>query len=142
MRRDGQCHEVLLDECIKKGTHMRLALAGAGLVLMAGMVSACGGSAEDAPEDASKGDFCDAWKAVGEADGEDDTEDAINELKDVGTPEGIPDGARDGFVIALDFFDEHKGESDDDAMKALEDMSEGDSKKMGEFTAYATKTCA
>lgn len=122
---------------------VRVALMGAGLALMAGMLTACGGDgggSDDAPESASKEDFCNAFEAVGNAgDDFDKGKEKLEELKDTGTPEDIPDDAREGFDLLMDVVGD--ADSSDDASKALDDLSAGDQKKVREFTEYTIKKC-
>jgi hypothetical protein len=116
---------------------------GAGLALMAGMLTGCGGDSggsDDAPQSASKEDFCKAFEAVGSAgDDFDKGKEKLQELKDTGTPEDIPDNAREGFDLLMDAVAD--AESSDDASKALDDLSTADQKKVREFTAYTIKKC-
>lgn len=113
----------------------RLALVGASLALLGGMTTACGGS----PDDASKDDFCEAYKKVGEADSWDDTQDAADKLKDVGTPEEIDGDARDGFEMVLDIVDD--ADSEDDADEAYDDLDSDDTKKFEAFGKKAQELC-
>ncbi|RYP88714.1 hypothetical protein EKO23_02195 [Nocardioides guangzhouensis] len=116
---------------------MRVALVGAGMVLMAGMLAGCG---DDAPENASKEDFCDAFEAVGSAgDDFDKGKERLQDLKDTGTPEDIPDDAREGFDILLGVVED--ADSADEVDKAAEDLSKEDTKKVEAFTTYTIKKC-
>ncbi|MET1060977.1 MAG: PT domain-containing protein [Nocardioides sp.] len=115
---------------------MRGAVMGAGVLLMAGVLTGCGGS----PDDASEKDFCDAFQNLGEAgDDFDKSKDAFKDLGDTGTPDDIPDDAREGFDIILDIADE----SDDqkDAEKKVEDLSKDEQKKVEAFSTYTVKKC-
>ncbi len=115
---------------------MRRVLVGATLLLVTGMTAACG-----APEDASKGDFCDAVdEVVSSASDYDKAKDAAAELGDVGTPDGISDDAREGFELSIDAFDESDDEKD--LEKAQEDLSSDEKKKVQAFGAYVDKTCS
>jgi hypothetical protein len=116
---------------------MRVALVGAGVALMAGMLTGCGG---DAPGDASKEDFCDAFEKVGNA-GDDfgKGKDAISELEDTGTPDDISDDAREGFEILLDVVD--GADSSKEAEEAADDLSKDDAEKVEAFTTYTIKKC-
>ena len=119
---------------------MRVALIGAGVTLVAGMLTGCGGGSDDAPDSASKKDFCDAFEAVGKAgDDFDQGKEKLQDLKDTGTPEDIPDDAKEGFDILMDVVDD--ADSSDDAGKALEGLSSGDQKKVEAFTTYTIKKC-
>lgn len=135
----------------------RYAGASGTAVLLALSLSACGG---DAPTDASKEDFCDAYGSVFETFSDIDAEaseseqadalvdgfkDFADELEDVGTPDGIPDDARDGFEITIDLL----GDLDkDDVEKAIKEgnnefakASDDDQKKVDAFDEYATDEC-
>jgi len=115
---------------------MRRVLVGATLLLVAGMTAACG-----SPEDASKGDFCDAVdNVVSSANDYDKAKDAASELSDVGTPDGISDDAREGFELSIDAFDE--AENEKDLEKAQEDLSSDEKKKVQAFGEYVDKTCS
>ncbi len=114
---------------------MRAALAGAGLVLMAGLVTGCG-----SPDDAPEGDFCEEFQKLGESgDDFDKSKDAFKDLEDTGTPEDMPDDAREGYEIILDIADE--AEDQEDAEKRAQDLSKDDQEKVAAFGAYTVKTC-
>lgn len=132
----------------------RPAAAAGAAALLAFSLSACGGSdAADAPDSASKDEFCDGWNAVfeplAEAGSGDPTEEQFDEFKegvegltDIGTPEGISDEAREGFEIFVDAvadaefsdFDEAEGDN-------LPGVSEDDSAKAQAFVEYAVTEC-
>ena len=115
---------------------MRGALVGAGLVLMASVLAGCG----DAPEDASKKDFCDAFEKLGKSGNDfDKSKDAFKDLEDTGTPDDIPADARKGFELILDIAD--KADSSKDAEKRVEDLSKDDQKKVEAFSTYTVKKC-
>jgi hypothetical protein len=129
----------------------RPAAALGAAALLAISLTACGGGADNAPDDASKGDFC---KDVGEAFNQDfesdPTEDQFNDFKDkvadlgdTGTPDGIPDDARNGFEVFIDAVDkldynDVKDASDDEDFG----ISDDDQKDFEAFFAYAGTTCA
>ncbi len=120
---------------------MRIALVGAGLALMAGGLTACGGSGDDAPEDASSKDFCGSFAKVSKSgDDFDKTKDAFKDLKDTGTPDGHarrrPRGLRDPHRHR------HDADSEKDATKKAEDLSKDDEKKVTKFIAYTVKECS
>jgi hypothetical protein len=115
---------------------MRRVLVGAAIVLVAGMTAGCG-----SPDDASKGDFCDAIQGLNKAgDDFDKNKDAFAELGDTGTPDGISDDAREGFEILVDLADE--ADSNKDAEKSAKDLSSDEKKKVEAFGEYVGKTCA
>ena len=120
---------------------MRIALVGAGLALMAGGLTACGGSGDDAPGDASSEDFCGSFAKVSRSgDDFDKTKDAFQDLKDTGTPDNMPDDAREGFEILTDIAT--NADSEKDATKKAEDLSADDEKKVTKFIAYTAKECS
>ncbi|HWU20603.1 MAG TPA: hypothetical protein VN088_03700 [Nocardioides sp.] len=92
-------------------TLMRSALALGAAALMTASLAGCGGSdgAAGAPTDASKTDFCNAWKSLGTAvtGGNDEStftalQSAVRNLEHVGTPSDTPTDARAGFEVAVD----------------------------------------
>jgi hypothetical protein len=129
---------------------MKLPLLAAGLVLVAGTATACGGGA---PTDASKEDFCDEIINIAETSAavalDTPTEDRIKEMKaafadleEVGTPEDMSDDAREGFELIT----ESVADVDDDASaeeleKAGDDFSGDDEKKTDAFGAYVAENC-
>jgi|SRR5690606_8581210 len=114
----------------------RLAMVGASLVLVGGMTAACGGS----PDDADKGDFCDAMMelaSVGED--KDKFEDARDKIKDVGTPKEIDGDAREGFEVFVDALDD----VDTDNLDKVEDpdLDSDDEKKFEAFQNKFIEVC-
>ena len=120
---------------------MRGALLGAGVVLMAGVLTGCGGDAsDDAPEEASKKDFCGAFQKLGESgDDFDKSKEAFKDLEDTGTPDDMPDDARAGFELIIDIADE--ADSSEDAEKRVEDLSKDEQKEVEAFSTYTVKKC-
>ena len=119
---------------------MRAALVGAGLVLMAGLVSGCSDTPDEASDDASKKDFCDEFAKLGESgDDFDKSKDAFKDLEETGTPEDIPDDAREGFEIIIEIAGD--ADSEKDAEKQAEDLSKEDQTKLAAFGTYTVKTC-
>ena len=120
---------------------MRIALVGAGLALMAGGLTACGGSSDDAPEDASSKEFCGSFQKVSKSgDDFDKTQQAFQDLKDTGTPKDLPDDARQGFEILTDIAVDADDEKD--ATNKAEDLSKDDEKKVTKFIEYTVKECS
>lgn len=121
---------------------MRRLLAGASLVLVAGMTAACGGP----PEDASKDDFCKAMQdqPKSEKPSQDEVDDYIEKLEDTGTPEGIPDDARQGFETWVDVIGDIDVDDDEaDIEKQIEDdVDKDDEKNVEALFEYVTKTCS
>ncbi|WP_121257527.1 hypothetical protein [Nocardioides ferulae] len=126
-------------------------LAAAGALLLLGSVTACGDDAGDAPESASKEDFCGAVAGVFSPDVEEDmnTEDQIKALKDavenladVGTPEGIADDARNGFELLVEITAEAEDDMSEDELDKLgEELSSDDEKDLEAFINYSMETC-
>jgi hypothetical protein len=125
---------------------MRRVLAGAGLVLVAGMTTACGGS----PDDASKDDFCKAIHDVPIADDgkvkQDDWDDWLDKINDTGTPEDISNDERDGFETSIDVLGDLDVEEDsEDISKAIEeaedDLDDDEKKNVEKFDDYVNETC-
>jgi hypothetical protein len=136
---------------------MKNLTALAGIVLVAGLASGCGGSgASDggAPTDASEASFCgtftDFASSLSNGSAEDDTatqvknvKEAVGKLEDTGTPKGITDEGRQGFELFVGLIND----LDDDVTEAQlnkigDDMSDADTKKLEAFTTYAGTTCA
>ena len=121
---------------------MRIALVGAGLALMAGGLTACGGSGDDAPEDASSKDFCGSFAKVSQS--------GRRLRQDEGRlpgpqghrapPTNMPDDAREGFEILTDIATDADNEKD--ATNKAEDLSKDDEKKVTKFIAYTVKECS
>ena len=118
---------------------MRGALVGAGVVLVAGVLTGCGGGS-GAPDDASEKDFCDGFQKLGESgDDFDKSKDAFKDLEDTGTPDDMPDDAREGFELIIDIADE--ADSSKDAEKKVADLSKDEQKKVEAFSTYTVKKC-
>ncbi len=132
----------------------RPALAAGAAALLAASLTACGGGASGAPEDASADDFCGAFEAYGTAftsiEGDEPTEeefdailDEVDAIAEVGTPEDISEDAREGFEIfvdelsALDY-----GDVEDAGDGNLVEVSDEDNAAVDDFVTYASETCA
>lgn len=118
---------------------MRRLLAGAGLMLAAAFLTACGGP----PEDASEEDFCDSFKelfAFDEKPSQDDWDEAVEKIKDTGTPEDIPDEAREGYEDIVEAMEDIDVDDEDANKEAQEQFEDSDQAK--EFGEYYTETCA
>jgi hypothetical protein len=82
-------------------------LAAAGVLVLAGGLSACGsgsssgsaGSGSGLPTNASKDTFCSAFNQLGPGT---TPQTAADRLSHVGTPDGIDSGARHGFEVLID----------------------------------------
>lgn len=138
---------------------MRTTRAGAaGLVLLAGLVTACGGGGEagaggeGAPGDASRQEFCEAYAGLFADFGAIDPDDTgagieafqawADDMRQVGTPEDIPEDARRGFTVVLDSISEIDPDATEEELAALgEDLSQGDQDSGQAFVEYATETC-
>ena len=133
------------------------ALAAPALLVLS--LTACGGS--DAPDDASKEDFCKAYGAEPEFDEslataspeeqakqiKDELDRLADDFEEVGTPKDIPDDAREGFEVQLEAVQDL---SEDDLQKAIEDDDSdffenavnGDDKDKAEaFDEWASDYC-
>lgn len=128
-------------------THRRVAAMAAPL-LLALSLTACGGGASGAPDDASKSDFCDAFGANPLLDTDIDTADTdkaadalhdyADKLNDVGTTSDFDGDAREGFEIYVDTLREVDG---DDLKSDDPGVSDGDADKVGTFTTKAVSVC-
>ena len=120
---------------------MRRLLAAAGLVLVAGTMTACGG----APDDASKADFCKAVEAApcDEKPSQDDVDEWVDELNDTGTPDDIGEDERNGFEVFVEALDDADVDDLDDET-SFEDVVEDsdDREDVEKFFAYYAETCA
>ena len=130
----------------------RPAAAVGAVALLAFSLTACGGS--DAPTDASKDEFCEAYldtswiEDIGEEDYEgfvDAAKERAEELEEIGTPDDIPDDAREGFEIELDAARDLDA---DDVREAIEeqdadflDVDEDDQKKYEALSEYVADEC-
>ncbi|CAN5421945.1 hypothetical protein BH11ACT8_BH11ACT8_16820 [soil metagenome] len=118
-------------------------------LLFAATLTACGGGASGAPEDASKDDFCKVFNASPDATGsDDDAVDAIHgyagDLKDVGTPSSIDGDARKGFEVITDFLadiDSGDAKKFDEADDPTDIFSADDNKSVTAFYTEAFQLC-
>lgn len=132
-------------------TLKRRAAAVSAPLLLAVTLTACGGGASDAPDDASVEDFCEVFLDQGDADVDPEDNgallDAIQEqadkLADVGTPADFDDEAREGFEIFIDVvsdFDE--GDIEDlDSADPGDIVSEDDAEKVTAFFTAGGTAC-
>jgi hypothetical protein len=119
---------------------MRRLLAAAGLVLVAGTLTACGG----APDDASKADFCKAVEAAPSDDkpSQDDVDEWVDELNDTGTPDDIDDDERNGFEVLVEALEDTDVDEIDDNSRFEDIVEDSDDRKDVEaFFEYYAKTC-
>jgi hypothetical protein len=120
---------------------MRRLLAAAGLILVAGTLTACGG----APDDASEADFCKAVEAApsDEKPSQDDVDEWVDELNDTGTPDDIGEDERNGFEVFVEALDDADVDDLDDET-SFEDVVEDsdDREDVEKFFAYYAETCA
>lgn len=123
---------------------MRRVLAGASLVLAAAFLSSCGDDAEDAPDNASQEDFCEAMQDIptDSEPNEDDINDWLDGMRDTGTPEEMSDDEREGFEIFIDAAEDADPE-DFDSSSGLDDFidDEDDLAKVTAFLTYAGTAC-
>jgi hypothetical protein len=132
----------------------RPAVALGAAALLAFSLAACGGGSggSDAPDSASKDDFCkafaDAFTPLANLSGDptevqfNDFKDAVDHLGDVGTPSDISDDNRKGFEVFVDAvhdgsYDDFKGESD-----SLPGVSADDETKAEAFFTWSSNQCA
>ena len=134
---------------------MKLGLAAATLILVAGGAVGCGGDdGGDGGSDektASKADFCGAFQDFYDdlqgITGEEDNlgeilKKAAKRIEDVGTPEGISDDAKEGLQLTLDAIDDLPDDATAEDMGTIEDdFSAEEKKKTDAFTDYLEKTC-
>ena len=130
---------------------MKLGLAAAGLILIAGGAVSCGDDGGGGGKTASKDDFCGAFQDFYDdltAVGEDDKDlgkvlkDAAEKIEDVGTPKGIPDDAKEGLELTLDAIKDLPDDaSAEDISKLDSEFSEEEKKKTDAFSDYLEKTC-
>ncbi len=123
---------------------MKIAMAAASLVLIAGGVTGCSSSA-------SKEEFCNGYddfiKALVDIDAEGENygeklKDAASEFEEVGTPEDIPDDAKEGLEIVFDTIQELDDDASPEDIENLDgDLSEDEQKKADAFEEYLEKTC-
>lgn len=132
-------------------TLKRRAAAISAPLLLAVTLTACGGGASGAPDDASVEDFCDVFLDDSGSDIDPDDNgallDAIQEqadrLADVGTPEDFDEEAREGFEVFVDVvsdFDE--GDIEDlDSADPGDIVSEEDADKVTAFFTAGGEAC-
>lgn len=130
----------------------RSALALGAAALMTVSLAACGSkSSSDAPTDASKADFCSAWKSVASSvTGASDEaafnslQDAVKKLKDVGTPSEITPDARAGYEVVVNAilkasWNDVKDKSGADVFPGV---SDADKTKTAAFGVWVGTECA
>lgn len=134
---------------------MKLGLAAASLILIAGGAVGCGddggggGGSDD--KTASKDDFCGAFQAfyedLQEVTGEEGNlgeilKKAAKRIEDVGTPKGIPDDAKEGLELTLDAIKDLPDDASAEDMAGIEeDFSDAEKKKTDAFSSYLEETC-
>ncbi|MCW2774625.1 MAG: hypothetical protein JWN91_2951 [Nocardioides sp.] len=138
---------------------MRAAVTVAGMALVLGGLTGCGGGSggggggASAPDDASKKDFCAAFngfyeKVVSQATDADSAsmikalKEWAGDIEDVGTPSEMPEEARHGFEL----FIAAANDIDDDAtLEDLQiigdDLSDADQKDGQAFSDWTTDNC-
>jgi hypothetical protein len=133
---------------------MKIALAAASLVLVAGGAVGCGnddGGDAGSDEGVSKDDFCGAFQAFyddfQDVTGEEDNlgeilKKAAKQIEDAGTPDDIPDDAKEGLQLTLDAIDDLPDDASAEDMAGLEgDLTDEQKKKVDAFSDYLEKTC-
>lgn len=128
---------------------LRIFFIGGVGVLLTTVVTislAFGGSADSAPTDASKADFCDTWINAPEDRGSvekrhEARQTWVTKMIDVGTPTGIPVSAREGFEIYLEALaDVEKRELEDDGWDLDHRLSSAEPQKVDAIFEYGM-TC-
>jgi hypothetical protein len=131
---------------------MKLGLAAASLILVAGGAVGCGGdggAGEDAP---TTDEFCGALKGFQEdftdVDATKDLEgyiqalkDAADELEDTGVPDDMPDDAEDGFDITIKAIQDLPDDATLDDLGQIGEVSEEDQKKIDALDDYISEKC-
>ncbi len=125
--------------------------AGAA-VLLAAALTACGGGASGAPDDASNKDYCKAFTDQPKDANSKDTDkaaDSVHEyadkLAEVGTPKDLDGDAREGFEIYVDFLAEIDGDDVkkfSDAEKSDEVFDGDEADKVDAFIESTLEVCA
>ena len=120
-------------------------------ILLAAALTACGGGASGAPDDASNKDFCDAFtEEPKDADSKDTDKaadsihDYAEKLQEVGTPEDLDGDAREGFEVYVDFLADIDGDDVKDFSDAEDssDVFDGDdSEKVDAFIEKTLEVC-
>jgi hypothetical protein len=134
---------------------MKLGLAAATLILVAGGAVGCGnddgGGGGSDEKTASKDDFCGAFQAfyddLQKVTGEEDNlgeilKKAAKRIEDVGTPKDITDDAKAGLQLTLDAIDDLPDDASAEDMAGIEqDYTDKEKAKTDAFTEYLGKTC-
>lgn len=135
---------------MSRGSTPRRLGAAAGLAIAAATFTACGSQdAGGAPEDASVGDFCDAYVSNPAFSGseqeptQEEVDEFVDRLLDTGTPEDMSDSERTGFEAVVDIM---RGldvdDSEEDTARMLEEQFEDSEKDVEAFIGYAGEKCA
>ena len=137
---------------------MKLGLAAASLILVAGGAVGCGATtaavtvAATADKGAVEGRLLRRVPGLlrrppARSTGEEEDlgeilKKAAKKIEDVGTPEDIPDDAKDGLEVTLDAIEDLPDDASAEDMAGLEsELSEDDKKKIDAFSDYLDKTC-
>ena len=123
---------------------MRLAHMLAGLVLVGGVATACGDDADDAPDDASKDDFCSVIEEAPteEKPSQEDVDEWADKLKDTGTPDDIPDDARNGYEVLVDALEDVDVDDIDDGGNIEDFVEDADDREdVDAFFRYLASEC-
>jgi hypothetical protein len=138
---------------------LRRAVATTSLLLIAPFAAACGGDddADSAPQDASSGDFCEAYTSIfdsllaapSDSSQDQQEEAAVDALKDwsermreVGTPEDLPDDARKGFELVLGEASDIDDVSDLSDLEDSQDYSDSEQEQAQALNTWVTENCA
>ncbi|HCB06875.1 MAG TPA: hypothetical protein PLZ93_22410 [Nocardioides sp.] len=135
---------------------MKLGLAAAGLILVAGFAVGCGGGSDGGGDGqsaeektASKDDFCAAIKDFDDqhVTGDEDKlgeilKKAADQIESVGVPEGMPNDARAGLRLTLRAIDGLPDDATTDDLAAIQGgYSDEDKADLAALTTYLAATC-
>jgi hypothetical protein len=119
-------------------THLlssRSVLRGGVLAAALLTLAACGGIADDAPNDADLTEFCNTYYNESQT-----AEQVAKKLADVGTPKGISSSERNGFEVYVDGLDDEGDTPNKDLTEVkipADDKADGTA-----FVAYAKEACS
>lgn len=125
----------------------------AALLLLAALLTGCGGDTQAAPTDASRAEFCDAYatqlQALAKVDPEEPAGEAVSGLRDwaaevqrVGTPRDMPRDARRGFETILAEVEQLDGDTTQRQLDLLgEELGRESQQQVRAFGEYAVGAC-
>ena len=122
-------------------------LVATGVLVLAGGLTACGGSGSSGsgsagsspPTDASKAAFCQTFTHLG---ADVTPKEAADRLGRVGTPSGIDSGARHGFEVLVDHLGRLPDNAKDSDLTAMaQGLQKGDQADVISFLKYYADEC-